>query len=42
MEVQYTTEDWQAQLEEVLALQSIYADDFRWVPGAGAGTTVPS
>lgn len=25
----YTSEDWQAQLEEVLALQSIFADDFR-------------
>jgi hypothetical protein len=25
----YTADDWQAQLEEVLALQSIYADHFR-------------
>jgi hypothetical protein len=25
----YTTENWQAQLEEVLALQSIFAEDFR-------------
>jgi hypothetical protein len=25
----YTEDDWQAQLEELLALQSIYADDFR-------------
>lgn len=26
---QYTADDWQAQLEEVLALQAIYAEDFR-------------
>lgn len=26
----YTADDWQAQLEEVLALQSIYAENFRW------------
>jgi hypothetical protein len=25
----YTADDWQAQLEEVLALQSIYAENFR-------------
>lgn len=27
----YTADDWQAQLEEVLALKSIYAENFRWV-----------
>jgi len=27
----YTAEDWQAQLEEVLALHAIYAENFRCV-----------
>lgn len=27
----HAEEDWQAQLEELLALQSIFADDFRCV-----------
>lgn len=27
----YTADDWQAQLEEMLALQSIYAENFRCV-----------
>lgn len=33
----YTAEDWQAQLEEVLALQSIYAENFRCVCVGGGG-----
>ena len=28
-----SAEDWQAQLEELLALQAIYGEDFRWALG---------
>jgi hypothetical protein len=33
----YATEDWQAQLEEVLALHAIFAKDFRCVCVCGGG-----